>query len=62
MLTFASTEGLTDIITVLCQVLLSSFSALPILVTDVALSDWSTAKILRYNNLPTIRLKTLKKS
>ena len=30
MLTFGSTEGLTDIITVLCQVLLSSFSALSI--------------------------------
>ena len=28
MLTFASTEELTDIITVLCQVLLSSLSAL----------------------------------
>ena len=48
MLTFASTVGLTDIITVLCQVLLSSFSALPILVTDVTLSDCSIAMILLY--------------
>ena len=48
MLTFASTEGLTDIITVLCQVLLTSFSALPVLVIDVALSDCSTAMILLY--------------
>ena len=45
MLTFASTEELTDIITVLCQVLLSSLSVLPVLVTDVALSDCSTAMI-----------------
>ena len=48
MLTFGSTEGLTDIITVLCQVLLSSFSALSILMTDVALSDCYTAMILLY--------------
>ena len=48
MLTFGSTEGLTDVITVLCQVLLSSFSALSIFVTDVTLSDCSTAMILLY--------------
>ena len=48
MLTFGSTEGLTDIITVLCQVLLSSFSALSILVTDMASSDCPTAMILLY--------------
>ena len=48
MLTFASIEELTDIITVFCQVLLSSLSALPVLVTDVALSDCSTAMIIFY--------------
>ena len=48
MLTFGSTEGLTDVISVLCQVLSSSFSALSIFVTDVTLSDCSTALILLY--------------